>query len=167
MTAKTNLTLTTIGIIHSPHLSPAGTPIQPTWAEEHEGRVIVDEKYEEALDDLEGFERIWLIYWLDRAGPAKLHTIPYRDNRPHGLFATRSPNRPNPIGISAVHLIRREKNVLIVRGVDMLNETPLLDIKPYVPDFDAHPSSRAGWLDEKREERTHADERFHGTADKK
>jgi tRNA-Thr(GGU) m(6)t(6)A37 methyltransferase TsaA len=155
------VTLTPIGVIRSPHDTAAGTPIQPAYAGDVEGQVIVDEKYEEALADLEGFERAWLIYFFDRAGAYCPRVVPYRDTREHGLFATRSPCRPNPIGLSVVRLIVRERNVLTVAGIDVLDGTPLLDIKPYAPEFDAHPDSGAGWLDERRNERTVADDRFH------
>ena len=150
-----------IGVIRSPHAASAGTPIQPTYAEEVEGEVHVDADLEPALADLEGFERIWLVYWCDRAGPFRPRVVPYRDTREHGLFATRSPSRPNPIGLSVVRLLGRDRNVLRVRGVDILDGTPLLDIKPYVPEFDAHPAAKAGWLDDRREDRRRADGRFH------
>ncbi len=163
MTAEAPITLTPIGVIRSPHQTAAGTPIQPTYAGEYEGQVIVNEEYEKALDDIEGFERIWLIYLLDRAGAFRPRIIPYRDIREHGLFATRSPCRPNPIGLSVVDLVAREGNILRIKGIDVLDGTPLLDIKPYVPEFDAHPVSKAGWLDERRSERTEADDRFHQT----
>jgi tRNA (adenine37-N6)-methyltransferase len=153
----------TIGVIRSPHTASAGTPIQPVYAESIHGEVHVDPDLEPALADLEGFERIWLVYWFDRAGPFRPRVVPYRDTRAHGLFATRSPSRPNPIGLSVVKLLGREKNVLRVRGVDILDGTPLLDIKPYVPEFDAFPTAKAGWLDEHREERRRADGRFHGS----
>jgi len=87
--------------------------------------------------------------------------VPYRDTRERGLFATRAPSRPNPIGLSVVRLLGRDANVLRVADVDILDGTPLLDIKPYVPEFDAHPASRAGWLDERRADRKEADDRFH------
>lgn len=154
-----------IGVIRSPHEVPAGTPIQSRFGRDSEGQVILDEEWAPALEDVEGFERVWLIYWLHRAGPVRLRVVPYRDDREHGLFATRTPCRPNPIGLSVVEVLRREGRVLHVRGLDVLDETPLLDVKPYVPDFDAYPRSRAGWLDECREDRTHADERFHGDED--
>jgi tRNA-Thr(GGU) m(6)t(6)A37 methyltransferase TsaA len=150
-----------IGTIRSPHKAASGTPIQPAYARGAQGEVVVDDALLAALDDLEGFERIWLVYCFDRAAPFKPRVVPYRDTREHGLFATRSPCRPNPIGMSVVHLVAREGNVLRVRGVDVLDGTPLLDIKPYVPEFDAHPSSKAGWLDERRADREVADERFH------
>ena len=151
-----------IGVIHSPFHTPAGTPIQPTYAQEAEGEIVVDEELEPALADIEGFDHIWLVYCFDRAGPLRLRVVPYRDTREHGLFATRSPCRPNPIGMSVVQLLGRERNVLRVCGLDILDGTPLLDIKPYVPEFDAHPTSNAGWLDDRREDRRVADERFHG-----
>jgi tRNA-Thr(GGU) m(6)t(6)A37 methyltransferase TsaA len=151
-----------IGVIRTPHRVAAGTPIQPTYAEESEGEVIVHEDLEPALADIEGFERIWLVYAFDRAGSFEPRVVPYRDTEERGLFATRSPCRPNPIGMSVVRLLGRERNVLRVRGVDILDGTPLIDIKPYVPEFDAHPSSKAGWLDARRNDRRVADDRFHG-----
>jgi tRNA-Thr(GGU) m(6)t(6)A37 methyltransferase TsaA len=155
------LVLRPVGVIRSPHRTPAGTPIQPCYAADVEGEVVVDAAFEAALADIEGFERVWLIYWLDRAGPYAPRVVPYRDTRSHGLFATRSPCRPNAIGLSVVRLLGREGRTLRVAGVDVLDGTPLLDLKPYVPAFDAHPVSRAGWLDEGRSDRRAADGRFH------
>lgn len=155
------IVLAPIGVIYSPHRVAIGAPIQPTYAADAEGRVVVEKEYEAALLDIEGFERIWLVYLFDRAGPFKPTVVPYRDTREHGLFATRSPCRPNPIGLSVVRLLGRQRNVLRVRGLDILDRTPLIDIKPYVPEFDAHPLARAGWLDDSREDRRVADERFH------
>jgi len=151
----------TIGTIRSRFVRAVGTPVQPAFARGARGQVHVDERYAAALDDVEGFERVWLIYWMDRAGPFEPRVIPYRDTRVHGLFATRAPSRPNPIGLSAVRLVRREGNVLHVADVDVLDGTPLLDIKPYVPAFDAHPASRAGWYDVAGGARKTADGRFH------
>jgi len=142
-----------------------GTPIQPAYALGVEGQVIVDEPFALALDDIEGFERIWLIYWMDRVSVFKPRVVPYRDTREHGLFATRSPCRPNAIGMSAVRLVCREGSILHVVDVDVLDDTPLIDIKPYVPEFDAHPSAKAGWFDTAGEDRKVADNRFHKTAD--
>jgi len=153
-----------IGVIRTPFHEPRGAPIQPVYAAGSAGEVMVDQACEAALDDLEGFERIWLIYWLDRAGPFRLRVVPYRDTVERGLFATRAPNRPNPIGLSVVRLLRREGRVLHVAEVDMLDGTPLLDIKPYVPAFDAFPGTRAGWLDTRRVDRQVADDRFHDAA---
>jgi tRNA-Thr(GGU) m(6)t(6)A37 methyltransferase TsaA len=150
-----------IGVIHSAFTEAVGTPIQPTYAQEAAGQVVIAEPYADALDDIEGFERLWLIYWMDRVGGFQARVTPYRDTRAHGLFATRAPCRPNPIGLSAVRLVRREGRILHVADVDILDGTPLLDIKPYVPEFDAQPRSRAGWLEESGEGRRLADARFH------
>jgi tRNA-Thr(GGU) m(6)t(6)A37 methyltransferase TsaA len=98
---------------------------------------------------------------MDRVVPFRPRVVPYRDTRERGLFATRSPCRPNPIGLSVVRLVRREGHLLHVAGVDILNGTPLLDVKPYVPEFDAFPSSKAGWLDALGADRRTADGRFH------
>jgi tRNA-Thr(GGU) m(6)t(6)A37 methyltransferase TsaA len=150
-----------IGTVRTGFSRAVGTPIQPAFARGARGRVIVDKRYARALDDVEGFERVWLIYWMDRAGPYEPRVVPYRDTRERGLFATRAPCRPNPIGLSAVRLLRREGSVLHVADVDVLDHTPLLDIKPYVPEFDAYRGSRAGWLDARGTTRKTADGRFH------
>lgn len=160
----TQLTLQPIGIVRSPFGSAAGTPIQPAYAGGAEGEVVLDLAYEAALADIEGFERLWLLYWLDRADAFRPLVVPYRDTRTHGLFATRSPCRPNPLGLSVVRLLGRTHNILRVGDLDILDGTPLLDVKPYVPDFDAHRPSRAGWFDEARDARVVADDRFHGGA---
>ncbi|MCU0250515.1 MAG: tRNA (N6-threonylcarbamoyladenosine(37)-N6)-methyltransferase TrmO [Vicinamibacterales bacterium] len=150
-----------IGHVRSPFVEASGTPIQPVYSSGAEGEVVVDERYAGALDDLEGFERLWLIYWMDRAAAFRPRVVPYRDTQSRGLFATRSPSRPNPIGLSVVRLVRRDGHVLHVADVDILDDTPLLDIKPYVPEFDAHPHSKAGWLDAAAADRRVADDRFH------
>ena len=151
---------TPIGIVRSPFKTQDGTPIQPSYAEDAIGEIVLEPEYADALSDLSGFERIWIIYTFHCAAPFKHHVVPYRDTVDRGLFATRAPCRPNPIGLSVVKLERVEGNVLHVSDLDMLNGTPVLDIKPYVPDFDAHPNSKAGWLDLKRTSRQRADERF-------
>jgi tRNA-Thr(GGU) m(6)t(6)A37 methyltransferase TsaA len=154
------LQLTIIGVVHSPFKEPAGTPIQAALAKGMRGIVEVSPAYADGLLDLEGFERIWLLYWLDRAPAPQLRVVPFRDEVPHGLFATRAPCRPNPIGLSCVRLIGIQRNLLTVGGVDILDGTPLLDLKPYVPEFDSFPGSRAGWLRNQGSGRTHADHRF-------
>jgi len=156
------ITLQPIGIIHTPFAQPAGTPIQPVYADGAPGEVVVDAPFDAALADIDGFDRVWLLYWLDRARPFQPRVVPYRDTRERGLFATRSPCRPNPIGLSTVRLVRREGPLLHVLDVDVLDGTPLLDIKPYVPAFDAHPGARAGWFEDVAIDRRHADARFHG-----
>lgn len=158
--AEARMRLRPIGVIRTPFAEAYGTPIQPAFAEGATGEVVVEEAFEPALLDLDGFERIWLVYWFDRCVPYQPRVIPYRDTRERGLFATRSPCRPNPIGLSVVRLLGRQGRVLQVAGVDMLDGTPLLDIKPYVPEFDAH-RSRAGWLDQAGVDRRQADGRFH------
>lgn len=155
-----------IGVIHTPFTEPLGTPIQPAAAKGARGTVEVLEKYAEGLKDLDGFERVWLVYWFDRAAETRLLVRPYLVEEAHGLFATRAPCRPNPIGISSVKLVSVEGNVLHVEDVDMLDGTPLLDIKPYVSHFDVFDVERNGWLDEALRRRklteAEADGRFHG-----
>jgi tRNA-Thr(GGU) m(6)t(6)A37 methyltransferase TsaA len=148
-----------IGIIHSPFQEVAGTPIQPAAARGIEGSVEVFPEFVGGLQDLEGFERIWLLYWFHRAGPARLVVTPFLDETPRGVFATRAPTRPNPIGLSAVELLRVEGSTLYIRDVDMLDGTPLLDIKPYAPRFDHFAVTRMGWLAEARGPEV-ADDRF-------
>lgn len=149
-----------IGVIETPFREPAGTPIQPSRSEGAQGRVHVDPRFQAGLKDLEGFERIWLIYCFHRAPAASLLVTPFLDTRQRGVFATRAPARPSPIGISAVRLLAIREGVLEVADVDVIDGTPLLDIKPYVPEFDCHPKSRAGWFDESDSRRCVADERF-------
>lgn len=138
-----------IGIIRTPFETPEGTPIQPQGAAGVDGTVEVFPEYVEGLADLQGFSHIILIYHFHRAKPSSLHVKPFLDNKPHGLFATRAPSRPNPIGISVVELIKIENGKLHIRDVDVLDKTPLLDIKPYVPDFDAREATQIGWLEKK------------------
>ncbi|MCK5713731.1 MAG: tRNA (N6-threonylcarbamoyladenosine(37)-N6)-methyltransferase TrmO [Hyphomicrobiaceae bacterium] len=154
------MSLTQIGVIRSPHTGADGTPIQPRMAEGIEGTVEVFAPYEAALADVAGFERIWLLYWFDRIRDARLTVTPFMDDVPRGLFATRAPCRPNPIGISSVRLLGVEGRVLRVADVDILDGTPLLDIKPYTPRFDVFEVSRCGWLDAAAHRRGIADDRF-------
>jgi tRNA-Thr(GGU) m(6)t(6)A37 methyltransferase TsaA len=154
------MNLVQIGVIHTPFHEAAGTPIQPSFARGAEGTIDVLPQYADGLADLAGFERLWLIYQFDRTGPIRLRVKPFRDSRERGVFATRAPCRPNPIGLSCVRLLSITGCVLTIADVDMLDGTPLLDIKPYVPAFDAHWQSRAGWLDLPGAAHTHADGRF-------
>jgi tRNA-Thr(GGU) m(6)t(6)A37 methyltransferase TsaA len=139
------LELAPIGFIHSPHEQAEGTPIQPRYAETVDGTVEVFPAFAPGLRDLAGFDRIWLLFWCHRACPARLEVIPYLDTQPRGVFATRAPSRPNPIGLSCVRLLAIEGPILRVAGLDMLDGTPLMDIKPYVPDWDVFPADRVGW----------------------
>lgn len=154
------VSFTPIGVIHSPFKEQKGTPIQPRFARDARGEVHVNHEYVEALADLDGFERIWLLFHIHRAGTWRPKVIPYRDTVERGLFATRSPSRPAPIGLSAVRLLAIAGNVLTVEGLDMLDGTPLLDVKPYVPSFDAYPDSQAGWFDQSISRSEQADKRF-------
>jgi tRNA-Thr(GGU) m(6)t(6)A37 methyltransferase TsaA len=137
-----------IGIIHSPHTDPSQTPIQPAYALGILGRAEVFEEFEEGLRDLEGFSHIYLIYHFHRASKPKLTVKPFLEDVPHGVFATRAPCRPNAIGFSLVRLLRREGRVLQLEDVDVLDGTPLLDIKPYVPRFDLRDKVRCGWQED-------------------
>lgn len=157
--AAMKIELTPIGLIHSPHREAQGTPIQPRWAAGVEGTVEVFPQFASGLRDLEGFERIWLLYWFDRARKARLEVVPYRDTQTRGIFATRAPSRPNSIGLSCVRLLAVEGPVLRVADLDVLDGTPLLDIKPYVPDCDVFPVKHVGWWGHARNLPT-ADDRF-------
>ncbi len=155
--------LVQIGIIHTPFKQSSGTPIQPKYGKDARGEVEVFPEFAEGLDDLEGFDRIWLIFGAHRARPAGLKQVPYRDTVERGVFAIRSPSRPNPICISPVRLLEREGNRLMVAEVDMLDGTPLYDIKPYIARVDAYPDAKGGWFDSARGEREgveRADDRF-------
>jgi len=136
-----------IGIIHSPFKEPKGTPIQPTVAKGIEGKVVVFSEYVKALKDIEGFSHIILLYHFHLSRHFELMVKPYMDNEKHGVFSTRAPNRPNPIGISVVRLTKVEDNILHVKDIDILDGTPLLDIKPYVPEFDIKKVYKIGWLE--------------------
>lgn len=141
------VTLTPIGVIHSPHEDPAATPIQPVCAEGCRGEVEVFEPYAAGLDDVEGFSHIHLLYWLHRGGPPALKVTPFLDDTPRGLFSTRAPNRPNPLGLSVVRVVERRGRILVVDDLDVLDGTPLLDIKPYVERFDVRTGTRGGWTE--------------------
>jgi tRNA-Thr(GGU) m(6)t(6)A37 methyltransferase TsaA len=126
-------------------------PIQPGGAREVVGRVELRPELAPALADLDGFSHIYLIYCFHQSEGFSTMVVPYLDNTPHGLFATRAPKRPNPIGLSVVELVSVVGNVVTVRGIDVLDGTPLLDIKPYAPVFDA-PSGpvQSGWLEDRK-----------------
>lgn len=138
-----------IGIIHSPFRETRGTPIQPESGKDIEGTVEVYEEFAGGLKDLDGFSHIILIYHLHLVKGYRLQVIPYMDDRERGIFATRGPSRPNPIGISVVRLLNIEKNLLTIRDLDIVDGTPLLDLKPHVSGFDAGNTERIGWLEER------------------
>jgi len=136
-----------IGIIHSPFKEPKGTPIQPPGAQGVEGTVEVFAEYAEGLKDVEGFSHIILIYHFHLSRRSPLKVKPYMDREEHGVFAMRGPSRPNAIGLSVVHLVGMKGNLLRIQDVDIVDGTPLLDIKPYVPRFDNREVERIGWLE--------------------
>jgi tRNA-Thr(GGU) m(6)t(6)A37 methyltransferase TsaA len=139
-----------IGIIHSPFTSLEEMPIQPSSETSGPGTIEVFPEFSDGLKDLEGFSHIYILYHLHRVKSSKLTVTPFLDDLPHGIFATRAPSRPNPIGLSLVELVRVEANTLHVNRVDVLDNTPLLDIKPYVPQFEEANHVRIGWLEKAR-----------------
>jgi tRNA-Thr(GGU) m(6)t(6)A37 methyltransferase TsaA len=161
-----SIRLRPIGVIHTPFKEPKGTPVQPSMADGARGTVTVLEEFQKGLKDLDGFERIWLIYYFHRAPEARLLVTPFLDDQQRGLFATRAPARPNPIGISSVRLLSVDDNVLTVADVDIIDGTPLLDIKPYAPAIECYKVKRSGWLDTARKSRRVADDRFKEAGDK-
>lgn len=152
------LTCKPIGIVHTPHLLAEETPIQAVYARGNRGKAEIYPEFVDGLRDLEGFSHIHLLYWFHKTGPTRLTVKPYLDDVPRGVFATRAPCRPNPIGISLVRLLRIEGNVLDLEDVDLLDGTPLLDIKPHIPRFDYREHVRCGWQDNVNE----ADARIRG-----
>jgi tRNA-Thr(GGU) m(6)t(6)A37 methyltransferase TsaA len=153
-----------IGTIYSPYTSTAGMPIQPRGALRVAGRVEVFPEYAEGLKDLPGFSHIYLLYQFHVASSMRLCVVPFLDSQPRGVFATRAPARPNPLGLSVVRLREVRGNVLLVENLDVLDGTPLLDIKPYVPAFDHWDVESTGWLAEKghRAGSAASDQRFTG-----
>ena len=137
-----------IGTIHTPHEEAEGTPIQPKGAKGIKGEVEVYPEYEEGLKDLEGFSHIILLFHCHLSGNYSLRQKPYMDDEEHGVFAMRGPCRPNPIGLSVVKLNDVKGNTLEIENVDIIDDTPLLDIKPYVPEFDHNEVEKIGWLGE-------------------
>jgi tRNA-Thr(GGU) m(6)t(6)A37 methyltransferase TsaA len=156
------ITYTPIGVVHSPFTTLEGMPLQTIAAQGIPGSVELEPAFREGLKDLEAFSHLILLTHLHRMTGYALEVTPYLDDQPHGIFATRSPRRPNPLGLSVVRLIAIEEGRLLIEDVDLLDGTPLLDLKPYVPAFDARETERIGWF-AGRVERVHttrADERF-------
>lgn len=151
-----------IGTVHTPFESPDGMPVQASRSGNAPGTVVVDEAYAEGLADLEGFSHVVLLCHLHLARPFKLKVTPFLDDVPRGLFATRAPARPNSIGLSVVKLEKVEGNTLLISGVDLIDGTPLLDIKPYLGEFDEPTDTRFGWLENARERQRNSDDSFSG-----
>jgi tRNA (adenine37-N6)-methyltransferase len=142
------LTLHPIGVVRSPFVVHEGTPRQASVAPLAEAEIVLRPGMQNLLKDLSGFSHVWVLFWFNYSRGWNAQVRPPRDSRKRGLFATRAPHRPNPIGLSAVELVSIRGCTLKIRGVDILNGSPVLDIKPYVPYADAFPEARAGWIDE-------------------
>jgi tRNA-Thr(GGU) m(6)t(6)A37 methyltransferase TsaA len=140
-----------IGVVHSPFESPKDVPIQSTAAKGVAGSVEVFQEFMEGLNDVEGFSHLILIYHFHLAQKYSLLVTPFLDKSFHGVFSTRAPSRPNPIGVSVVRLTKIKQNLLEVQDLDILDGTPLLDIKPFIPEFDHRNAERIGWLEKKVE----------------
>jgi len=146
-----NIIFNSIGIIHSPFKTVEKMPIQTSAGKNIKAEIKIYPEYENGLSDIEGFSHLYIIFHMNMSINYKLKVIPFLDTVERGIFATRSPARPNPIGLSLVELISVKKNILNIRGVDMLDGSPVLDIKPFVPEFETYDSIRIGWFEGKTE----------------
>jgi tRNA-Thr(GGU) m(6)t(6)A37 methyltransferase TsaA len=157
-----NVVYKPIGVIHSPFNNLEEMPIQPSSDASRPGTVEIYPEFVEGLKDLEGFSHIYLIYHLHKVNKSRLVVTPFLDKEPHGIFATRAPSRPNPIGLSLVKIVGLEGNLIHVDQVDVLDGTPLLDIKPYVPEFENVDFVQIGWLEKAKGQirSRKADDRF-------
>lgn len=144
-----NIIFKPIGIIKTPYKKKDGMPIQPTGAIGIKGEIEIHHAFVEGLKDLDGFSHIILIYHFHNSEGFQLNVKPFMDDRLHGIFSTRAPKRPNPIGLSVVKLNKIENNILYIENIDVLDGTPLLDIKPFVPDVDCPKANKLGWLEGK------------------
>lgn len=151
-----------IGVVHSPFTTLEGMPLQTVAAEGVRGSVEIEPAFGAGLRDLDGFSHVILLTHLHRMSGFALEVTPYLDDQTHGIFATRSPRRPNPLGLSVVRLIAVEGCTLLIEDVDVLDGTPLLDLKPYVPAFDVRATDRIGWFSDRldRIHTTRSDQRF-------
>jgi tRNA-Thr(GGU) m(6)t(6)A37 methyltransferase TsaA len=156
------VTYTPIGVIHTPFTDLVGMPLHPVAAAGVRGTVELDPLYAPGLQDLAEFDYVILLYHQHLTRGSSLVVTPFLDDQPHGVFATRSPRHPNPIGLSVVRLIAVEGPTLTIEEIDMIDGTPLLDIKPYVPTFDARATDRIGWYAANAQKvyTTRADARF-------
>ena len=149
-----------IGIIHTPFKTTQGMPVQAARAKGIKGTIEIKHEYIDGLKDLDGFSHIILLFHLHLSKGYSLQVIPFFDDHPRGLFATRAPKRPNPIGLSIVALKKVSNNILEIEDVDMLDGTPLLDIKPYTPEFDNRGTVQTGWLANAKSKNVKSDKRF-------
>ncbi len=159
---SSKISFNSIGIIHSPFKKIEGIPIQPSAAKDIKGTIELREGLIEGLKDLDGFSHIILLYHFHLSKEYSLSVVPFLDDTSHGVFATRAPRRPNSIGLSVVKLLKIEKHILYIENVDVIDGTPLLDIKPYVKEFENLEDLRIGWLSEKTKKTINmkADNRF-------
>lgn len=144
-------TVTSIAIAHTPHKQVKGGPIQPTAAEGVQATIEVLPEFVQGLKDIEGFSHLILLYKFDRITDYELEVIPFMDTVKRGIFATRAPKRPNGIGISTVKLVCVEGNILHIEDADMLDGTPIIDIKPFYPRFDNRENVKIGWLEKNKD----------------
>ena len=151
-----------IGTISTPYTSLEAMPIQPKGAKETIAKLILEPEYAEGLKDLEGFSHIYLVYYFHKAVRSELSVIPFMDTQERGVFSTRSPLRPSHIGLSLTSLVSINDNIVTIRGIDVLDGTPLLDIKPYIPQFENTDDVKTGWMNKDNEdvEQTRSDDRF-------
>jgi tRNA-Thr(GGU) m(6)t(6)A37 methyltransferase TsaA len=151
-----------IGYIRTEYKTLEDMPIQPKGAAASVARIVLDAAYREGLADLGGFSHIYLIYYFHRSKGYSLTLKPFMDTKEHGVFATRAPRRPNPIGLSIVRLLAIDRNIVLVEGADLLDGTPILDIKPYIAQFDRVTQASSGWMTANEDEVTQAksDHRF-------
>ncbi|MFO7891729.1 MAG: tRNA (N6-threonylcarbamoyladenosine(37)-N6)-methyltransferase TrmO [bacterium] len=157
------ISLNPIGTIHTPFDTPRGVPIQGALRQDIEGEVEIFPEFQSGLKDIDGFSHLILIYYFNLVKGYTLQATPFLDNTLRGVFAIRGPRRPNPIGFTVVKNLGVEKNRFKIAGVDMVDKTPLLDIKPYFSGIDSHPDASTGWMKEKLKKegkRTKADDRF-------
>jgi tRNA-Thr(GGU) m(6)t(6)A37 methyltransferase TsaA len=151
-----------IGVIRTPFKKLEHMPIQPKGAKSVIATLEIDEEYTLGLKDLEGFSHIYLIYYFHEAVRTELEVIPFMDTQERGVFATRSPLRPSHLGLSITQVISIDDNIVTIKGIDILDGTPLIDIKPYIPQFDGVKGVKTGWMDKSKSEINSArsDDRF-------
>jgi tRNA-Thr(GGU) m(6)t(6)A37 methyltransferase TsaA len=156
---------TPIGTIYSPFSDPKDMPIQPASALGITGKVVLEPEYQDGLKDLDGFSHIILLYYFHLSSGYNLIAKPFLDDETHGVFATRAPRRPNPIGLSVLRLEKIDGLTLDVSNIDIVDDTPLLDIKPFIPTFDCPPDVKTGWLSDKLDyiKDSRSDDRFMGS----
>lgn len=157
-----SITLEPIGTIFTPFNTKEGMPIQSSGAKGIKGKIILKKEFMPGLKDLDGFSHIILIYHFNRSSGFELLTTPFLDDKKRGVFATRAPNRPNQIGMSVVRLLSIKNRVVHIENVDIIDKTPLLDIKPYIPVFDIHKTEKTGWIENKTDklDQVKSDKRF-------